>query len=139
MIKWYGEAIKRKVEQAQRQGINATMAACLREAKSRVPVRTGLLQGSLRMVPAKKMGDKIYGLWGSFQVRYAADVEFGTKPHVIEPVNKKALYWAGAPHPVKRVHHPGTRPHPYIIPAAEKEYPLLAMRIKMAFGGKKSG
>lgn len=40
---------------------------------------------------------------------YAQMVNDGTQPHVIEPVNKKALYWEGLDHPVKRVHHPGTK------------------------------
>ena len=38
---------------------------------------------------------------------YAAYVNDGTGPYVIEPVNAKALYWPGADHPVKRVNHPG--------------------------------
>lgn len=35
-------------------------------------------------------------------------LEFGTRPHVIEPNGKQALAWPGGRHPVKRVHHPGT-------------------------------
>ena len=38
---------------------------------------------------------------------YASYVNDGTGPYVIEPVNRQALYWDGADHPVKRVHHPG--------------------------------
>lgn len=38
----------------------------------------------------------------------AAMIEFGTRPHIIEPRDKKALAWPGGRHPVKRVHHPGT-------------------------------
>ncbi len=36
-------------------------------------------------------------------------VEYGTRPHVINPRVKQALWWVGAPHPVRRVRHPGTR------------------------------
>ena len=39
---------------------------------------------------------------------HAAILEHGSRPHVIEPRDKKALYWEGARHPVKRVNHPGT-------------------------------
>lgn len=39
---------------------------------------------------------------------HSALLEFGTRPHVIEPKNKQALAWPGARHPVKKVHHPGT-------------------------------
>lgn len=40
---------------------------------------------------------------------HSAVLEFGSRPHIIEPKNKKALSWPGAAHPVKRVHHPGTQ------------------------------
>lgn len=39
---------------------------------------------------------------------HAALLEFGTRPHVIEPRDKQALSWPGARHPVARVNHPGT-------------------------------
>ncbi|MEW5726059.1 MAG: phage virion morphogenesis protein, partial [Thermodesulfobacteriota bacterium] len=47
-------------------------------------------------------------------VLYAAILQFGgrTNPKVIEPKRKKALFWPGAAHPVKRVNHPGS-----VIPA----------------------
>jgi hypothetical protein len=45
---------------------------------------------------------------------YAPFVEFGTPPHIILPINKKALFWKGATNPVKSVHHPGTRPNPFM-------------------------
>lgn len=54
-------------------------------------------------------------------VEYGRFVEFGTEAHIIEPRVKKALYWEGAEHPVKRVHHPGTSPRPWLTPAAEGE------------------
>jgi hypothetical protein len=39
---------------------------------------------------------------------HSAVLEFGSRPHIIEPKNKKALAWPGGRHPVRRVHHPGT-------------------------------
>lgn len=48
---------------------------------------------------------------------YAAYVELGTGPHIIRPTGKKALHWQGAAHPVREVHHPGTRPQPFLRPA----------------------
>lgn len=44
----------------------------------------------------------------------------GTRPHVIYPRDKKALYWPGARHPVGVVHHPGTRANPFLQRAADK-------------------
>lgn len=47
-------------------------------------------------------------------VRYAPHLHFGTKPHDIKPTGKKALFWRGAAHPVKGVHHPGLEPRPFM-------------------------
>ncbi len=47
-------------------------------------------------------------------MKYAPFVEFGTAPHVILPVNGKALFWKGAAHPVRKVNHPGTKPNPFM-------------------------
>lgn len=47
-------------------------------------------------------------------VKYGAVLEEGSRPHVIRPKNKKALYWSGAAHPVRMVNHPGTRAHPVL-------------------------
>lgn len=46
----------------------------------------------------------------SRNVEYATIQHDGgkTPPHVIEPRHKKALYWEGARHPVRRVNHPGS-------------------------------
>lgn len=49
----------------------------------------------------------------------------GTKPHPIVARKKRALYWAGANHPVKRVNHPGTKAQHYsdkIAAAMQKHY-----------------
>ena len=54
-------------------------------------------------------------------VKYARLVEEGTRPHVIRAKGKRALYWKGARHPVRKVNHPGSRAKPYLIPAFEKE------------------
>ena len=40
---------------------------------------------------------------------YAQWVNDGTRPYTITPTSKKALYWEGADHPVKVVHHPGIK------------------------------
>ena len=50
----------------------------------------------------------------------AKRLEYGTEPHIIVPKDKKALFWKGAEHPVKKVHHPGTRPYPFLRPAFDE-------------------
>lgn len=51
-------------------------------------------------------------------------VEYGTEPHVIEPRTKRALWWPGAHHPVKKVQHPGTPAQPFMRPALYKRRTL---------------
>jgi len=56
---------------------------------------------------------------------HAIFVILGTKPHPIEPVNKLALWWPGAWHPVKHVDHPGTSPQDYINEVVPNSEPGL--------------
>ena len=44
----------------------------------------------------------------------------GTKAHAITPRKKRALYWPGAGHPVRRVWHPGTPKQDFTGKAAKK-------------------
>lgn len=76
--------------------------------KGVVPWKTGRLTQSF----IATYGD-LMAIWRP-TVNYAALVHNGTAPHVILPVNKKALMWPGAAHPVRKVNHPGTRGNPYM-------------------------
>ncbi len=49
----------------------------------------------------------------------AAVIEFGSRPHRIRPRRREALFWPGAPHPVKLIHHPGTPAFRVLTEAAE--------------------
>jgi len=86
--------------------------------KGTVPWRTGFLTQSFR-------AEISTGLLRWFPTAsYAPYVEFGTKPHVILPKEKQALYWPGAQHPVRKVNHPGTKANPFlerIISQSENE------------------
>jgi HK97 gp10 family phage protein len=86
-------------------------------ARELCPVDTGRLRSSI--VHRTEGGGRSVGVVIGTNVSYAADVEYGTKPHVILPKNKKALYWPGASHPVSKVNHPGTRAQPFMRPAVE--------------------
>lgn len=101
------------------------------EAKKLVPRKTGNL--------GRTIGPG--GLGNDFAIvhataGYAAYVELGTKPHVIRPRNKRVLAWStggtrlsGRPTAsarrsgkmafARKVNHPGTKPHPYLVPAAK--------------------
>jgi hypothetical protein len=67
------------------------------------PVKSGRLLASIN-----QRGNEIRV--GGVTAPYWADVEYNTKPHMIYPVNAKALRWesGGQVHFAKKVHHPGT-------------------------------
>lgn len=65
-------------------------------------------------------------------MEYAEAVEKGTAPHRIEAVNKKALWWPGASHPVKSVQHPGSAAYPFMVPALMAVAQKFKQRVKEA-------
>lgn len=61
-------------------------------------------------------------MWGRVgpNVAYGVMVHEGTRPHVIRPSGKRALFWPGAAHPVRSVNHPGTKANPWLERALGK-------------------
>ena len=101
----------------------------VREAKLLVHRKTGNLGRSIHVSSTTPTTATVVA-----SARYAADVEFGTRAHTITPRAAKALRWAasasgrrlsGAPRVgaavifAKRVHHPGTKPYPFLVPGAK--------------------
>jgi HK97 gp10 family phage protein len=82
----------------------------LTEMQVRAPVDTGALRKSLAV---RVTGDRV--IIGP-DVPYASYVEFGTKPHVIKPKSKKVLAFKvdGQQVFARVVHHPGTKPNPFV-------------------------
>ncbi len=94
--------------------INKSALVLTENIKEATPTKTTALRGSIRasfsrltatITPNKK---------------YAIYVHEGTRPHIIRPRLKKALYWKGARHPVRKVMHPGTKGVPFMEIGAEK-------------------
>lgn len=107
-----------------------------------VPFRTGnLLQSFRQRVSAKQ------AVWYP-TARYAAMVEYGTRPHRIYAKNGRALHWtsggtagryvttgsgrrryqsgkAGSSNFARYVNHPGTRPKPYMQKILDNSIPDL--------------
>jgi hypothetical protein len=98
------------------------------EAKRMVPRKTGHLGRSIG--PGGLFGDHAIVRAAT---NYAAFVEYGTRAHEIRPRNKRVLRFpanggsarltgsvrrGGAAIFARSVHHPGTRPHPFLIPGA---------------------
>jgi hypothetical protein len=73
------------------------------------PVDTSFLRNSISY---EIVGDKVRIM----MPEYALFLEYGTAPHIIKPVNAKALHWKGGGGDVfaKEVHHPGTSAQPFI-------------------------
>lgn len=140
---------------ATRQVLGQFGLLAVQRAKERVPRKTGNLDRTIRVaeidVQAQRVrvvaggtgrrGANQYGSYASGAVGYAAYVEFGTRPHVIEPRPGRrgrngrpaALAWGGArrlsgslrsgARPTsfaRRVNHPGTRARPYLRPGAQQ-------------------
>lgn len=85
------------------------------EMEARVPVRTGRLRQSIAI------REQSNSITVGPDTEYAEFVEFGTRPHVIKPKNKKALAFmaGGQMVVVKQVNHPGTKAKPFVRPAFE--------------------
>jgi len=89
--------------------------------KRTCPVNGGRLKNSIKQRTEGK-GVNIY------MVDYALHVEYGTAPHIIRPVNGKALKFKGSNGEdvfAKQVNHPGTRPQPFIRPMIINELPRI--------------
>ncbi len=84
------------------QVINKVALQTLAEVQKGCPVVTGKLRNSI-VLEKQTDGSIVIGT----NLNYAEFVEIGVEPHIIEPKDKQALYWNGAPHPYKRVKHPG--------------------------------
>jgi hypothetical protein len=137
-LNWQGDLVAAKTRHACAWGIDSVMADCVVMAKGLVPKRTTILQGSIGMTKAVDQGSEIVGLWGSFATNYARWVEEGTRPHFppVSAIQKgmkvsEEVAWRIAFSISKK----GTKPHPFLMPSAQRFYPGLAQRIsaKLAF------
>jgi len=91
----------------------ADYAEALMSAKA--PVRSGRLLGSIQKIVSGN--EAVIGP----TVPYAVYVEYGTSPHEIRPVFAKVLAFEikGKMVFTPIVHHPGTKPNPFIRETAE--------------------
>ena len=125
-LDWKGPQVRRAIERASEWGIDKTTSECVRDAKENVPVRTGALQGSIRMQPATRRGKYIEGTWGSFDVNYALAIELGNPSLIPRDADnrRESLPYSS------RGRNTGNRG--FLRGAADKQYPKLAGRIRAA-------
>ena len=112
-----------------------------------MPWRTGNLLQSFRFATGN-----LQARWFP-TAKYAPFVEFGTAPHIIRPKNKKVLSWVsggGGGYATSRsgrryykstsgmrsfameVHHPGTKPKPFMEKIVKKSEPEVARLFEQA-------
>jgi hypothetical protein len=106
-----------KVEGALKKAMEKSIFLIWRGAVGNIDKMTKTHSGFLK----SRWGMKVSAFKSSLypMVSYAPYVHEGTKAHIILPVIKKALFWKGARHPVKKVQHPGTTPRPFLLRAVE--------------------
>lgn len=105
-----------------RSALRAGAAVYLTEVRQNIPVEHGYLRQSARVTTKKNRDGSVSASVkvGNTRAYYAHMVEFGTRPHKIAP-RARALeiggqFVAGA------VDHPGSRPHPFMRPAADAKF-----------------
>lgn len=100
--------------QGRREG-DAAARQVVNRARVLAPVRTGRLRASIRSERRGFFGLRLRWTVGS-DVEYASMVNDGTRPHIIRPVRKQALKFriGGRTVFATVVHHPGTRPRPFL-------------------------
>ena len=83
------------------------------EAKKAAPVDSGYYRNNIGFDGKNKV---------IANADYSADIEYGTKPHIIQPKTASALHFQSDGQDVftKKVNHPGTKPNPVMRNAALK-------------------
>lgn len=116
------DASLRLIRPAQRHVLNAV--------KLRAPVNTGFLRATHEATPPQREGTRMVGKVVA-RADYAVAVHEGSKPHVIRPRRAKALSWKGAGGRVfaKIVHHPGSKPRPWLVNALRAEAPRFGFTV----------
>ena len=112
-----------KIPEELKNLVNTSAFAVDREVKLASPVVTGNLQGATSIDNLSDYEKRIFVDEGI--APYAIDVIKGTEPYDIYPVEKQALFWPGAEHPVKVVHHPGIKGNDYFKTGVENAQPEI--------------
>lgn len=107
--------------------ISKSLGLAQANIRRQAPHRTGNLQRSVMISSIVDMSGSVL-----VQERYGAYVEYGTKPHLILPKNKKALFWKGALNPYAVVHHPGTRANPFFMRGVDQSIPSIQLEFTNA-------
>lgn len=105
-----------------RGALRAGARVYLNEVKQNIPEASGDLRKSARITTRKGRDGQVSASVkvGNRQAFYAHMVEFGTRAHTIAP--KAKAMQIGGQFVAGAVEHPGTRPHPFMRPAADAKF-----------------
>lgn len=123
----YKKDLNIKVEQI----VNQVLEEALQELKATAPEDAGLYKFEMKKENATRQGNIIKGRVYNDSTVYTSDgreyslgeiLEYGTKPHLIRPVESNYLHFNVNGNDVftKLVHHPGTMPQPHWQPVIDK-------------------
>lgn len=103
----------------------------MNRAKVLAPVDTGRLRASIRIQARRTLTLRTVYTIGS-DVYYAPYVNDGTRPHTIRPKRAQALRFTVGGKVVfaKVVHHPGTKPRPFLDRALREEAAAAGYRFR---------
>lgn len=91
-------------------------------ARRKVGVKSGHLKGTIgsRLTPGRPKG---WNVEVFATASYAVFHHSGTRPHIIRPKTAKVLRFqvGGATVFAQEVHHPGTKPNPFLLDAMKEE------------------
>lgn len=97
--------------------------------KAHAPVGKGPKAGEFRdSIHARRsfvgVGARLEFVSGAHHARFVIE---GTRPHEIRPRRARALYWVdgGGGHFARLVHHPGTKPNPFVRRAVRPMEPAI--------------
>lgn len=104
-----------------RAALRAGAAVFREEVRQNVPVSSGELRKSVRITTRARNGQASASVKiGNSKAWYAHLVEFGTRPHKIEPKDGTALSLNGNPR--RAVEHPGSQGRPFVRPAVDAKF-----------------
>lgn len=144
---WKGKALTEKMRKAQVLGVNATMGACVVQAKENHAFqnRTGILEGSIDVATyAHEKDGGVEGTWGSKDVKYARAIEQGATiqhpggtPYFVGEDGRAQFVSLDDPRaaglPKTKPHEIVIPAHPFLRPAADIKYPDLPGNIRKAY------
>lgn len=94
----------------------------LQDAKSRAPMKTGVLRAGLKIKGSLRYGTAKASVVTTGKHAYLARwLEYGVQAHTITAGKGKFLALLTGGHPVKSVQHPGIRPKPFMRPALDSQ------------------